>query len=130
MITCIYDYISMNKCIKCIILMHEIVCYQWQSKGKGCIDKVHQEDRFNRDDQIIQVIILTKIIPLFLTILRRIMAIGGPTINPILHNITVSRITLIKDRRRSSHQLNHKHTLKLHAKPRRYPTRSSARSRN
>ena len=27
MITCIYDYISMNKCIKCIILMHEIVCY-------------------------------------------------------------------------------------------------------
>ena len=28
MITCIYDYISKNKCIKCIILMHEIACYQ------------------------------------------------------------------------------------------------------
>ena len=28
MITCIYDYISENKCIKCMILMHEIACYQ------------------------------------------------------------------------------------------------------
>ena len=28
MITCIYEYISKNKCIKCIILMHEIACYQ------------------------------------------------------------------------------------------------------
>ena len=27
MITCIYDYISNNKCIKCMILMHEIACY-------------------------------------------------------------------------------------------------------
>ena len=31
MITCIYDYISKNKCIKCMILMHEIACYQLQS---------------------------------------------------------------------------------------------------
>ena len=50
------------------------------------------------------------------------MAIGGTTINPILHNKTVSKITLIKDRRHSSRQLNHKHTRKLHAKPRRHPT--------
>ena len=28
MITCIYDYISKKKCIKCMILMHEIACYQ------------------------------------------------------------------------------------------------------
>ena len=26
MMKCIYDYISNNKCIKCMILMHEIVC--------------------------------------------------------------------------------------------------------
>ena len=45
------------------------------------------------------------------------MAIGGTTINLILHNTTVSKITLIKDRRRSSSRLNHKHTRKLHAKP-------------
>ena len=70
------------------------------------------------------------IIPLFLTILRRIMAIGGTTINPILHNTMISKITLIKDSRHSSHRLNHKHTRKIHAKPRRHPTRSSARSRN
>ena len=58
------------------------------------------------------------------------MAIGGTTINLILHNITVSKITLIKDRRRSFRRLNHKHTRKLHAKPRQHPTRSSARSHN
>ena len=28
MITCIYDYILKKKCIKCMILMHEIACYQ------------------------------------------------------------------------------------------------------
>ena len=67
---------------------------------------------------------------LFLTIPRRIMAIGGTMINPILHNTTVNKITLIKDNRRTSRRLNHKHTCKLHAKPRRHPTRSSARSRN
>ena len=33
------------------------------------------------------------------------MDIGGTTINLILHNITVSKITLIKDRRRSSRRL-------------------------
>ena len=86
-----------------------------ESKGNGCIDKVHQEDQVNMDYQIIQVIILTNIIPLFLTILRRIMAIGGKTINPILHNTTVNKITLIKDNRRSSRRLNHKHTRKPHA---------------
>ena len=101
-----------------------------RSKGKECIDKVHQEDRVNRDDQIIQVITLINIIPLFLTIPCRIMAIGGTTINLILHNTTVSKITLIKGSRLSSRRLNHKHTRKLHAKPRRHPTRSSARSRN
>ena len=31
MITCIYDYISKNKCIKCMILMHEIACYHYSS---------------------------------------------------------------------------------------------------
>ena len=67
---------------------------------------------------------------LFLTILCRIMAIGGTTINPILHNITVSEIALIKGSRRSSRRLNHKHTRKLHAKPRQHSTRSLARSRN
>ena len=84
----------------------------------------------SQQGRIIQVIILTNIIPLFLTILRRIMDIGGTTINPILHNTTVSNPTLIKDSRRSSRQLNHKHTRKLHTRPRRHPTRSSAPSRN
>ena len=54
-------------------------------------------------------------ITLFLTILHRITDIGGTTINPILHNITVSNPNLIKDNRRSSRRLNHKHTRKLHA---------------
>ena len=67
---------------------------------------------------------------LFFTILCRIMAIGGTTINPILHNTTVSKITLIKDSHSSSRRLNLKHTRKLHARPRQHPTRSSARSRN
>ena len=31
MITCIYDYISNNKCIKCMISMHEIACYHLSS---------------------------------------------------------------------------------------------------
>ena len=41
MITCIYDYISKNKCIKCMILMHEIACYQY-SKEKRLI-RLHQQ---------------------------------------------------------------------------------------
>ena len=49
---------------------------------------------------------------------------------PYPHNSTVSKITLIKDNRRTSCRLNHKHTHKLHARPRRHPIRSSARSRN
>ena len=65
-----------------------------------------------------------------LTILCRITDIRGTRINPILHNTTVSNPTLIKDNHRSSRRLNHKHTRKPHARPRRYPTRSSARSRN
>ena len=28
MITCIYDYILKKKCLKCLILMYEIACYQ------------------------------------------------------------------------------------------------------
>ena len=28
MITCIYDYILKKRCTKCMILMHEIACYQ------------------------------------------------------------------------------------------------------
>ena len=101
-----------------------------QSKGKTCIDKVHREDQVNRDDLIIQVHILTNIMSLFLTILRRITDIGGTMINPILHNTTVSKPTLIKDSRHSSHQLNHKNTCKLHARPRRHPIRSSVLSHN
>ena len=104
----------------------------WQSKGKTCIDKVHREDQVNRDDLIIQLHILASIIPLFLTILRRITDIGGTTINPILHNTTVrnNKHTLIKDSRRSSRRLNRKPSRKLHARPRRHPTQSSALSRN
>ena len=37
MITCIYDYISKNKCIKCMILMHEIACYQGGTTGDGIL---------------------------------------------------------------------------------------------
>ena len=63
--------------------------------------------------------------------LRRITDIGGTTINPIIKNTTVSnKPTLTKDSRRSSHRLNHKHTRKLHVRPRRHSTRSSALSRN
>ena len=120
-----------SACATCSRLDHvELDCPVMAIQGQGMYRQVHQEDRVNRDDQIIQVITLINIIPLFLTIPCRIMAIGGKTINLILHNTTVNKITLIKDRRRSSRRINHKHTRKLHAKPRLHPTRSSARSRN
>ena len=103
-----------------------VMAIQGQNKG-------HQEDRLNRDDKIFWVHTLTIIIPLFLRILHRIHDLGGTTINLILHNTTVSNnnnLTLIKDIRRSSRQLNHKSTRKLHARLRRHPIRSSAQSHN
>ena len=120
-----------SPCATCSRFDHvELDCPVMAIQGKTGIDKVHWEDQVNRDDLIIQVHILTNIIPLFLTILRRITDIGRTTINPMLHNTTVSKPTLIKDSHRSSHQLNHKHTRKLHIRPRSHPTRSLARSRN
>ena len=75
---------------------------------------------------------LTTIIPLFLTIIRRIQDLGGTMINPILHHTTVSnnKITLIKDSLRLSRQLKLKPSCKLHTRPCQHPTRSSAPSRN
>ena len=35
MITFIYDYILKNKCIKCMILMHVIACYQQAREARG-----------------------------------------------------------------------------------------------
>ena len=72
----------------------------------------------NMDDLIIQVHILIIIIPLFLTILRRIMDIGGTMMNPILHSTMVSKNkpTLIKDSHRLSRRLNCKPSCKLHAR--------------
>ena len=64
---------------------------------------------------------------------RRMQDIGGTTIKPILHNSMVSsnkNLTLIKDSRRSSCQLNRKPSCKPHARPRRHLTRSSVQSRN
>ena len=120
-----------SPCATCSRFDHvELDCPVMAIQGQGMYRKVHREDQINMDDQIIQVIIQTNLIPLLLTILHRIMVIGGTTINPIHHNTMVSKITLIKDSRHSSHRLNHQHTCKPHVRPRRHPTRSLTRSRN
>ena len=64
------------------------------TKGKACLDKVHREDRLNKDDLIIWVHTRTIIIPLFSIILRRMRDLGRTTINPILHHTISATITL------------------------------------
>ena len=119
----------------CSIFDHiKLDCRVMTIQGQACLDKVHQEDRLNRDDLIIRVHTLTIIIPLFSIILCKIDDLGGPTINPILHHTMVSNNinnpTQIKGSRHSSRRRNRKLTRKPHARPHRHPIRSSAQSRN
>ena len=67
---------------------------------------------------------------LFLTILCRIMDIGGTMINPILNNTTFSnnKPALIKDSRRSSDRLNRKPSRKLHASSTQAPRQTAPAS--
>ena len=49
MITCIYDYISKNKCIKCMILIHEIACYQGERRREKEREDEEGEEGNERD---------------------------------------------------------------------------------
>ena len=114
-----------SPCTTCSRFDHvELDCPVMAIQGQNMYRQGPSGGPSQHSDLIIQVLILTNIIPLFLTILRRITDIGGTMIN------LISKITLIKDIRRSAPRLNHKHTRKFHARPRRHPTRSSMRSHN
>ena len=51
--TCIYDYISKIKCIKCMILMHEIACYQYL-KGTEEMSNQKVEMLWDRNGEILR----------------------------------------------------------------------------
>ena len=59
MITCIYDYISKNKCIKCMILMHEITCYH-PSRAFKDFDAIDFTDDQDIDACVEEVMMIDK----------------------------------------------------------------------